>query len=64
MTGQDSKSKTDNSAVTPESWTDASMKSNEEKAYQLTKEEKVVSTSPQHAITTCHHNMPSQQVKI
>jgi hypothetical protein len=52
MTGQDSKSKKDNSAVTPETWTDASMKSKEEKAYQLTKEEKIVSTSPQHAIIT------------
>ena len=41
MTGQDSKSKKDKSAVTPETWTDASMKSKEEKAYQLTKEEKV-----------------------
>jgi hypothetical protein len=56
MTGQDSKSKKDNSAVTPKTWTDASMKSKEEKAYQLTKEEKVVSTSPKQ----CHHNMPSQ----
>ena len=52
MTGQDSKSKKDNSAVTPETWTDVSMKSKEEKAYQLTKEEKIVSTSPQHAIIT------------
>jgi hypothetical protein len=52
MTGQDSKSKKDNSAVTPKTWTDASMKSKEEKAYQLTKEERVVSSSPQHAITT------------
>ena len=52
MTGQDSKSKKDNGNVTPETWTDASMKSKEEKAYQLTKEERVVSSSPQHAITT------------
>jgi hypothetical protein len=37
MTGQDSKSKKDNGAVTPETWTDASMKS---------KEERVVSSSP------------------
>ena len=46
MTGQDRKSKKTNSAVTPETWTDAYMKSKEEKAYQLTKEEKVVSTTP------------------
>lgn len=52
MTGQDSKSKKDNSAVTPETWTDASMKSKEEKAYQLTNEEKIVSTSPLHGIIT------------
>jgi hypothetical protein len=43
MIGQDSKSKKDNGNVTPETWTDASMKS---------KEERVVSLSPQHAITT------------
>jgi hypothetical protein len=52
MTGQDSKSKKDNSAVTPETWNDASMKSKEEKAYQLTNEEKIVSTSPLHGIIT------------
>lgn len=63
MTGQDSKSKKDNSAVTPETWTDASMKSNEEKAYQLTKEEKVVSTSPQHAITTGEDMISDQNEK-
>jgi hypothetical protein len=38
MSGQDSKSKKDNSAVTTETWTDESMKSKKEKAYQLTKE--------------------------
>ncbi len=52
MSGHDSKSKKDNSAVTAETWTDASMKSKEEKAYQLTKEEKIVATSPPYAITT------------
>lgn len=52
MGGQDSKSKKDNSAVKAETWTDASMKSKEEKAYQLTKEEKIVATSPLYAITT------------
>ena len=52
MSGQDSKSKKDKSAVTSETWTDASMNSKEEKAYQLTKEEKIVATSPPYAITT------------
>ncbi|MGB8164069.1 MAG: hypothetical protein WCF14_03570 [Nitrososphaeraceae archaeon] len=63
MTGQDSKSKKDNSAVTPETWTDASMKSNEENGYQLTNEEKVVSTSPQHAITTGEDMISDQNEK-
>ena len=52
MAGHDSKSKKDNSAVRAETWTDMSMKSKEEKAYQLTKEEKIVATSPPNAITT------------
>jgi hypothetical protein len=42
MSGQGSKSKKDNSAVTAETWTDASMKS---------KEEKVVAISSPHAVT-------------
>ena len=52
MGGQESKSKKDNSAVRAETWTDTSMKSKEEKAYQQTKEEKIVATSPSNAITT------------
>lgn len=52
MSGQDSKSKKDKSAVTSETWTDASMNSKEEKGYQLTKEEKIVARSPPYAITT------------
>ncbi len=52
MSGRDSKSKKDKSAVTSETWTDASMNSKEEKVYQLTKEEKIVATSPPYAITT------------
>ena len=39
------------------------MKSNEEKAYQLTKEEKLVSTSPQHAITTGEDMISDQNEK-
>ena len=52
MGGQESKSKKDNSAVRAETWTDTSMKSKEEKAYQQTKEEKLVAASPPNAITT------------
>jgi hypothetical protein len=63
MSGQDSKSKKDNSAVRTGTVTDVSSKSKEDSAHQLTKEEKIVAASPADVTTTTGDKTSDQSTK-